>query len=153
MLGGGMRQAGIIAAAGRYALANNIARLAEDHENAARLGAGLAKHAELKVAPAVTNMVFVVVPENIAAPFTAHLAAEGVRPYGTTRQRWCTHLDVARTDVDNAIACVDQVATISSSAASSRQARGPPGFVPQAPGDPRRAPRRLGRADASPRRP
>ena len=108
MLGGGMRQAGIIAAAGRYALANNIARLAEDHENAARLGVGLAKHAELKVAPAVTNMVFVVVPENIAPSFTAHLAAEGVRPYGTTRQRWCTHLDVARTDVDNAIACVDR---------------------------------------------
>jgi len=108
MLGGGMRQAGIIAAAGRYALANNIARLAEDHENAARLGAGLAKHAELRVAPAVTNMVFVVVPENLAPSFTAHLAAEGVRPYGTTRQRWCTHLDVARTDVDNAIACVDR---------------------------------------------
>jgi threonine aldolase len=108
MLGGGMRQAGIIAAAGRYALANNIARLAEDHENAARLGAGLAKHAELKVAPAVTNMVFVVVPENIIAPFAAHLAADGVRPYGTARQRWCTHLDVARTDVDAAIACVDR---------------------------------------------
>jgi threonine aldolase len=108
MLGGGMRQAGIIAAAGRYALANNIARLAEDHENATRLGAGLAKHAKLKVAPAVTNMVFVVVPENIAASFTAHLAAEGVRPYGATRQRWCTHLDVARTDVDTALACVDR---------------------------------------------
>jgi threonine aldolase len=108
MLGGGMRQAGIIAAAGRYALANNIARLAEDHENAARLAAGLAKHAELKVAPAVTNMVFVVVPENIAASFAAHLAAEGVRPYGTTRQRWCTHLDVASTDVGTAIACVDR---------------------------------------------
>ena len=41
---------------------NNIARLAEDHENAARLGAGLAKHAELTVAPAQTNMVFVAVP-------------------------------------------------------------------------------------------
>ena len=45
MLGGGMRQAGIIAAAGRYAIAHNIARLAEDHENAARLAAGLARHA------------------------------------------------------------------------------------------------------------
>jgi threonine aldolase len=108
MLGGGMRQAGIIAAAGRYAIANNLSRLAEDHEHAARLAAGLSKHAQLAVAPAVTNMVFVVVPENIAAPFTAHLAAEGVRPYGTTRQRWCTHLDVARTDVDTAIACVDR---------------------------------------------
>ncbi len=108
MLGGGMRQAGIIAAAGRYALANNIARLAEDHANAARLAAGLAKHADLAVAPAVTNMVFVVVPEKLAAPFAAHLAADGVRPYGTARQRWCTHLDVSTADVDAAIASVDR---------------------------------------------
>jgi threonine aldolase len=108
MLGGGMRQAGIIAAAGRHAIAHHIPRLTEDHENAARLAAGLAKHAELSVAPPQTNMVFVGVPENIAAVFAAHLAAEGVRPYGTTRQRWCTHLDVARADVDAAIACVDR---------------------------------------------
>ena len=108
MLGGGMRQAGIIAAAGRYALAHNIPRLAEDHENATRLAAGLGRHAELKVAPAQTNMVFVVVPENIAVPFAAHLDAHGVWPYGTARQRWCTHLDVARADVDAAIACVDR---------------------------------------------
>jgi threonine aldolase len=108
MLGGGMRQAGIIAAAGRYAIAHNVARLAEDHENAARLAAGLARHAELAVAPAQTNMVFVGVPETVAAAFNAHLAADGVRPHGTTRQRWCTHLDVARTDVDAAIACVDR---------------------------------------------
>jgi threonine aldolase len=108
MLGGGMRQAGIIAAAGRYAIAHHIPRLAEDHENAARLAAGLAKHALLSVAPSQTNMVFVGVPENIAAAFAAYLAAEGVRPHGTTRQRWCTHLDVTRADVDAAIACVDR---------------------------------------------
>ncbi len=107
MLGGGMRQAGIIAAAGRYALANNVSRLAEDHENAARLGAGLGKHRELAVAPTQTNMVFVTVPETIAAAFAAHLEADGVRPYGTTKQRWCTHLDVTRDDVDTAMACVD----------------------------------------------
>jgi threonine aldolase len=108
MLGGGMRQAGIIAAGGRYAIAHNIERLAEDHENAARLAAGLARHSELAVSPAQTNMVFVGVPESIAAAFTAHLAAEGVRPYGTMRQRWCTHLDVARADIDAAIASVDR---------------------------------------------
>ena len=108
MLGGGMRQAGIIAAAGRYAIAHNVARLAEDHENAARLAAGLARHAALAVAPAQTNMVFVGVPEAMAAAFGAHLAADGVRPYGTARQRWCTHLDVAQADVDAAITCVDQ---------------------------------------------
>ncbi len=108
MLGGGMRQAGIIAAAGRYAIAHNIARLAEDHENAARLASGLAKHAQLAVSPAQTNMVFVGVPEAMAAAFAAHLAADGVRPHGTARQRWCTHLDVAPADVDAAIACVDR---------------------------------------------
>ena len=108
MLGGGMRQAGILAAAGRYAIAHHISRLAEDHENAARLAAGLARHAQLTVAPTNTNMVFVRVPEDIAATFAAHLAAEGMRPYGTTRQRWCTHLDVSRADVDAAIACVDR---------------------------------------------
>ena len=107
MLGGGMRQAGILAAAGRHALAHHIPRLAEDHENASRLAAGLARHAALTVAPTQTNMVFVGVPEDIAAEFAAHLAAAGVRPYGTARQRWCTHLDVSRADVDAAIACVD----------------------------------------------
>jgi len=111
MLGGGMRQAGIIAAAGRYAIAHNVARLAEDHANAARLAAGLAKHAQLAVSPARTNMVFVNVPEAIAAAFAAHLAADGVRPHGTARQRWCTHLDVAPADVDAAIACVDRFFT------------------------------------------
>jgi len=108
MLGGGMRQAGIIAAAGRYALANNVERLAEDHENAARLNAGLAKHKELAVAPTQTNMVFVTVPQPIAAAFASHLEADGVRPYGTAKQRWCTHLDVSRADVDTAIASVDR---------------------------------------------
>ncbi len=107
MLGGGMRQAGIIAAAGRYAIAHHIARLAEDHENAARLAAGLAKHRALAVAPPQTNMVFVTVPDAIASTFAAHLAAAGVRPYGTARQRWCTHLDVTRADIDTAIGCVD----------------------------------------------
>ena len=47
------------------------------------------------------------VDEAIAAAFATHLAAEGVRPYGTTRQRWCTHLDVTREDIDRSLACVD----------------------------------------------
>jgi threonine aldolase len=118
MLGGGMRQAGILAAAGRHAIAHHFERLAEDHENAARLAAGLAKHAELTVAPTQTNMVFVTVPQSIAEKFAAHLAAAGVRPYGTTRQRWCTHLDVGRDDVDAAIASVDRF--------FAREARGRP---------------------------
>ncbi|HET7033302.1 MAG TPA: low-specificity L-threonine aldolase [Casimicrobiaceae bacterium] len=108
MLGGGMRQAGILAAAGRHALKHHIARLAEDHENAARLAAGLAKHSALTVAPTQTNMVFVGVRDDIAEAFAAHLAAADVRPHGGARQRWCTHLDVSREDIDTAIACVDR---------------------------------------------
>ena len=106
MLGGGMRQAGVLAAAGSYALDHHIARLVEDHENAARLAAGLAQHGRLDVSPAQTNMVFVGVAADIAAPFAAHLAADGIMITGTARQRWVTHLDVGAADVDRALASV-----------------------------------------------
>ena len=108
MLGGGMRQAGILAAAGSFALAHHIPRLAEDHHHAARLAAGLARHRALDVAPAPTNMVFVGVPPAIAAAFAAHLAADGILITGTTRQRWVTHLDVGAADVDRALESVDR---------------------------------------------
>jgi threonine aldolase len=107
MLGGGMRQAGMLAAAGDTHCEPYRAA-AEDHENAARLAQGPAKQPTLRVAPPQTNMVFVEIDDGIAAAFAAHLAAEGVRPYGTARQRWCTHLDVTREDIDRALACVDR---------------------------------------------
>jgi threonine aldolase len=107
MLGGGMRQAGVLAAAGRYAIKRHVARLAEDHDNAAWLAAGLAKHRALDVAPPQTNMVFVSVREGSADGFAAHLAANGVQITGTAHQRWVTHLDVARDDVERAIGVVD----------------------------------------------
>jgi len=107
MLGGGMRQAGILAAAGSHALAHHVERLAEDHDNAERLAAGLARHRGLDVAPAQTNMVFVGVSEATAPAFAAHLAENGILITGTTRQRWVTHLDVDAADVDRAIERVD----------------------------------------------
>ncbi len=107
MLGGGMRQAGILAEAGRYAIAHHVARLAEDHENANALAAGLARHAALSVATPQTNMIFVGVDPAVAEDFAAHLAAAGVLITGTAKQRWVTHLDIAREDVTRAIACVD----------------------------------------------
>ncbi len=107
MLGGGMRQAGILAAAGRHALAHHVARLADDHAHAALLAAGLAKHRALDVAPPQTNMVFVAVREGSADGFAAHLAANGVQITGTAHQRWVTHLDVTRADVERAIGVVD----------------------------------------------
>jgi threonine aldolase len=108
MLGGGMRQAGVLAAAGRHALAHHVDRLADDHANAARLADGLRRHPQLAVATPQTNMVFVDVQPSIAAPFAAHLAAGGVLLTGTTQQRWVTHLDVTAADVDAALAAVDR---------------------------------------------
>jgi len=97
MLGGGMRQAGILAAAGLYALENNVVRLADDHANAATLAAGLGQFQALSVDTPETNIVWVRVDPQVAADFSAHLAAEGVGVsggYDKTKQRWVTHLDV-----------------------------------------------------------
>ena len=107
MLGGGMRQAGVLAAAGHYAIAHHIERLAEDHDNAALLAAGLGKHEALRVSTPQTNMVFVDARADIADAFAKHLDAQAVQMIGTTHQRWVTHLDVARHDVERAIAVVD----------------------------------------------
>jgi threonine aldolase len=107
MLGGGMRQAGVLAAAGHHAIVHHIERLAEDHENAALLAAGLAKHGKLSVSTPQTNMVFVDASEDIADAFAKHLAAQGVQITGTAHQRWVTHLDVARPDIERAVGVVD----------------------------------------------
>ncbi len=107
-LGGGMRQAGILAAAGLYALAHNIERLAEDHANARRLAEGLAaiRGIELDLARVETNMVYVELPF-LAAESVARLRSVGVwvNAEGRTERtvRFVCHLDVARSDVDEAL--------------------------------------------------
>lgn len=83
MVGGGLRQVGILAAAGLYALEHNVARLADDHANATTLAKGLAAYGQLKVTMPDTNIVFVEVDSTIAADFKAHLAARGLE----SRQR------------------------------------------------------------------
>ena len=98
-LGGGMRQAGILAAAGIYALDHHYDRLAEDHENA-RL---LADRLGLDPSAVETNIVVV---DAVNAPMVAEAAkAQGVLvgQVGATRLRLVTHLDVDRTDVDRAV--------------------------------------------------
>ncbi len=103
MLGGGLRQAGIVAAAGLHALEHHVDRLADDHANAARLAQGLAG-AGYAVDPVQTNMVFVrVAPERCAA-LQAHLAGEGVTAIVSPRTRLVTHLDVDAAGVDRAVA-------------------------------------------------
>jgi len=103
ILGGAMRQAGILAAAGLYALEHNVARLAEDHANAERLAAGLAGIRELGIEPAQTNMVFVHVPAERVVPLGEHLARAGVAALVAPRTRLVTHLDVSADDIDRAV--------------------------------------------------
>jgi threonine aldolase len=107
MVGGGLRQVGILAAAGIYALEHNVAGLADDHANATTLAKGLAAYEQLKVTMPDTNIVFVEVDGKIAADFTTHLAARGIgitSAYSATKQRWVTHLDVDSVAVENALA-------------------------------------------------
>ncbi len=93
MVGGGMRQAGLLAAAGLYALDHQVARLADDHANAARLGDGL-RELGYAVEPVQTNMVYVDVGERAVA-LRDFLAERGVRISAAARLRLVTHLDVS----------------------------------------------------------
>jgi threonine aldolase len=102
MLGGAMRQAGILAAAGLYALEHNVARLAVDHANAARLAGGLAALG-LEVEPVQTNMVFVRIPEAKCEALAAHLERAGVKAAIYPRTRLATHLDVDEKGIDLAV--------------------------------------------------
>jgi len=101
-LGGGMRQAGILAAAGLYALEHHVQRLAEDHEHAERLGAGL-RGLGLAVEPPQTNVVFVDIPTVQVAALTAHLAQRGILASIAPRTRLVTHLDVSRPKIDTVL--------------------------------------------------
>ena len=105
LVGGGMRQAGILAAAGLYALDHHIERLASDHTNASRLADQLNRiyNIEVKKDLVETNMVFMTVPEGSAEPLRKHLGERGILLGGGERTiRLVTHLDI---DVD----AVDQL--------------------------------------------
>jgi len=105
MLGGGMRQAGVLAAAALHALDHHIDRLADDHANAQRLAAGLKGLAAVASAPAHTNMVFVdLAPGGGArAEVVSRLRARGLLCTGIYKLRLVTHLDVSRADIDRAV--------------------------------------------------
>jgi threonine aldolase len=107
MLGGAMRQAGVLAAAGLYALEHNIERLAEDHANAERLASGLAALG-LSVAQH-TNMVFVTLPADRVSVVVESLRTQNVLVLPGTRMRLVTHLDVSGADVARALAAFGQV--------------------------------------------
>jgi threonine aldolase len=94
-----MRQAGILAAAGLYALEHNVSRLADDHAHAAMLAAGL-RELGIEVDPPQTNIVFADIPVKHVNPLTEHLSQKGVRASLGVRTRLVTHLDVSRGDVE-----------------------------------------------------
>ncbi len=104
MLGGGMRQAGILAAAGLYALAHNIERLAADHENAARLARALSDIAQIRVTPPETNMVFADIEAEKCPSLQNALERKGILAQVDPHMRIVLHLDVSQADVDRIIA-------------------------------------------------
>ena len=110
ILGGGMRQAGILAAAGLFALENNVERLADDHRNAARLADGL-RGLDLAV-EVHTNMVFVRLPADKVEGLAEHRMADHFRTRGVLllpapRMRLVTHLDVDAAGVERALAAFE----------------------------------------------
>jgi threonine aldolase len=106
MLGGGMRQSGLLAAAALHAMDHHIARLADDHALAKRLAEGLAGLPGLSVEPPQTNIVFADLHGPRAAGLMAHLKARGVLATGLYKLRFVTHLDVDADGVDRAVAAV-----------------------------------------------
>jgi threonine aldolase len=115
VLGGGMRQCGVTAAAALYALENHIERLALDHQCARGLAAGIAEIEELRLTPEEidTNLLFFRVEERLgtAAQFCERLRQHGVLMLPTAAQtiRAVTHLDVTSDDADRAVGVLKQV--------------------------------------------
>jgi threonine aldolase len=111
MAGGGMRQAGYLAAAGMHALDHHVRRLADDHALATRFAQGIAGIDGLKVEAPQTNIVFVDLEGTAkarAADFLPFLKSRGVLATGLYKLRFATHLDVDAAGVDRAVAAVQE---------------------------------------------
>jgi len=110
MLGGGLRQAGILAAAGIYALEHHVQRLADDHANAESLARGLATIDALEVdlQRLQTNMVFAKIRNQQAAALADYLAGKGILMSPGLPVRFVTHLDVSAADVEAVIGAVQE---------------------------------------------
>ncbi|WPO46022.1 low-specificity L-threonine aldolase [Pseudomonas sp. S1Bt23] len=101
MVGGGMRQAGILAAAGLYALDHHVARLADDHANAQLLAEGL-REAGYDVEPVQSNMVYVAMGDRAEA-LKAFAGERGIRLSAASRLRMVTHMDVSRVQIEQVV--------------------------------------------------
>jgi threonine aldolase len=106
MLGGGMRQAGIIAAAGLYALEHMVDRLSDDHANARLAAEGLAQMPGVQLTPEPeTNLVYFTVEGRNLGDFVRQLGEAGVLCFdeGGGRVRWVTHYGIERADIEDAL--------------------------------------------------
>ncbi|HET7174646.1 MAG TPA: beta-eliminating lyase-related protein, partial [Gammaproteobacteria bacterium] len=105
-LGGGMRQAGVLAAACLHAVEHHVARLADDHANAKALAEGLVGLPGLSLDPKLvqTNMVFASLDPARVDGRVKHLQQAGIAILPNAALRLVTHLDVSRADVDAVIA-------------------------------------------------
>jgi threonine aldolase len=105
MIGGAMRQAGVIAAAGLYALDHHVERLAEDHANARALAVGLAEIPGVTIDPATVDTNIVVFGVSDPAGFCERMLEAGVRvgALDAQRVRAVTHLDVDRAGIERAL--------------------------------------------------
>ncbi|NBX05273.1 MAG: low-specificity L-threonine aldolase [Betaproteobacteria bacterium] len=106
MTGGGLRQAGVVAAAALHALDHHVQRLEQDHAMAQRLAAGLQGLPGLSVRSVQTNIVFLDVTEGRGPALLAHLKAAGVLATGMLGLRFVTHMDVDAVGIDRAIAAI-----------------------------------------------
>ncbi|MGH8399639.1 MAG: low-specificity L-threonine aldolase [Gammaproteobacteria bacterium] len=106
MLGGGMRQAGILAAAGLYALEHHVTRLADDHTNARTLAEGLAGISQISIDPATvqTNMLFAGIAPGQVEPLAEYLRKHDILVLPNPGLRLVTHLDVSAADVQQVVA-------------------------------------------------
>jgi threonine aldolase len=113
VLGGGMRQAGILAAAGIYALEHNVGRLAQDHENARALAEQLSRCDEVEVPPggAQTNMLFVSVDPKRSMKMREYLKERGMLVRGNGTIRLVTHLDADANDIERFAGAVKEFFT------------------------------------------
>jgi threonine aldolase len=125
VLGGGMRQAGVLAAAIDHALDHHVHRLRDDHARAARLAHGLRGLPGITVRSASTNIVFVDVEGGRGGELLAHLASRGILATGLIGLRLVTHLDVDDDGIARTVAAVREFC--------ERPAGAPAAAVPRAP--------------------
>ena len=114
MVGGGMRQVGVLAAAGLHALDHHVERLGDDHALARRLAEGLAALPGITVLQPQSNIVFAQVADGRGPALLAHLQARGVLATGLIGLRFVTHLDVDAVGIERAIAAAGEFLLMSS---------------------------------------